>query len=365
MNDAVPSGMPGDPFDEAYYLTTYPDVRAAVDAGTYPCGREHFEMYGRAERRFPSAQFEADLLSMSDAERRARVGAVWSQDVEKDPGWYWMAHPAVRARLNRIASGRADWDSYDRLAALVRERGGRVPISRAVSLGCGFGGLERDLVRRGIITEIDAYDIAPGAIEEARRLAGDAGLSGLRYHVADLEHVDFPPGAVDVVFAHQSVHHVERLEELFATVAAMLRPGGLFHLHEFVGPTRFQWTEAQVGLVNTFLERLPPRLRALPSGEPRALQGRATVAQMIAADPSEAVRSADILPVLAKWFDIVEHRPLGGALLHLGLGGIAQNFDPDSPGDAAVLAGFFAEEDAAMRDSRVGSDFAVVTAARR
>ena len=258
-----------DAFDEDYYCAAYPDVGEAVARGFFASGREHFERHGRNERRFPSAQFEAGLLSLSDAERQARVSEVWSQDTEKDPGWYWMAHPVVRARLNHLAAGRPDHDSYERLAVLLRERGDAVPIGRAVSLGCGFGGLERDLARRGIIAEIDAYDIAPGAIVEARRLADEAGLSGLRYHVADLEHVEFAPGTVDVVFAHQSVHHVERLDELFATVSAMLRPGGLFHLHEFVGPTRFQWTDAQIELVNEFVGRLPPRLRALPSGEPR------------------------------------------------------------------------------------------------
>ena len=49
---------------------------------------------------------------------------------------------------------------------------------------------------------------------------------------------------------------------------------------------------------------------------------------MIAADPSEAVRSAEIVPLLSQYFDILEVRELGGALPHLGLADIAQNFNP-------------------------------------
>jgi len=353
-----------DAFDEAWYLETFRDVRDAVAGGAFRSGEDHYRQFGQAEGRPPSAA--ADLQRALAAGQRAdRVGAVWSVNVEEQPGWYWMAHPAVRARLNRLASDDETSDSYDRLVTILKRRGVSVPIGRAVSLGCGFGALERDLAARGIITEIDAYDIAPGAIAEAGRLAREAGLHGLRYHVADLEVEQMAHGAVDVVFAHQSVHHVERLDQLFEAVSAMLKPGGLFHLHEFVGPIRFQWTERQIDLVNRFLDSLPPRLRALPNGAPRPPQGRATIGAMIAADPSEAVRSSDILPILRQHFDIIEERPLGGALLHLGLAEIAQNFDMGNPEDREALQAFFDAEDEAMRSGWIGSDFTVVTAAKR
>jgi hypothetical protein len=61
---------------------------------------------------------------------------------------------------------------------------------------------------------------------------------------------------------------------------------------------------------------------------------------------------------------VVELRELGGALLHDGLAGIAQNFDPASPEDAARLEAFFALEDRLMAEGVVGSDFVTVTAIR-
>ena len=253
---------------------------------------------GVNEGRFPSAQAQADCHAgtglydpaapISDEERQRRVGRFWSAQ-QQSAGWIWLAHPMVRTRLNTLVSGRPDQDAYGRLAEILRDRGETIPIPRAVSLGCGFGNLERDLAQRGIIREIDAYDIAPTAIEEASRLAAEAGLDGLHYHLADLEQAAFPAGAADVVFAHSSVHHIERLEALFDTVERMLKPGGIFHIWEFVGPTRFQWTDAQIALTNDFLNALPDRLRALPSGHPRPLQSRPTIAAMIQADPSEAV----------------------------------------------------------------------------
>ena len=344
-------------FDEAFYRQANADVAAAIAAGSYASGLEHYLAHGRAEGRLPTARAEQD--------HGAKVNEVWSADTQARTdreGWYWMAHPAVRARLAVLASGDPAVDAYDHLADLLRQRGWTLPIRRSLSLGCGFGNLERDLTHRGLIGEIEAYDLAEGAIEKARELAAAAGYGNIRYHVADLEVHELPRDGFDVVFAHQSVHHVDRLEHMFARVAAALRPGGIFHLHEFVGPIRFQWTDAQIGLINSYLASLPPELRRLPSGEAKPLQGRPTIAAMIAADPSEAIRSSDIRTALAAQFKIIEERPLGGTLAHLALAGIAQNFDADRADHRAKLQELFDLEDAETRQGTIGSDFVVLTA---
>ena len=259
--------------------------------------------------------------------RREKVDEVWSSGSVRDAGTlgrYWLAHPIVQARVNTLASGRPDVDTYRRLAELLARRRRPLPIRRAISLGCGFGGLERDLVDRGLCRDIYALDLAEGAIAEARRLAEAAGFgSRIRYQVADLEGAALPPGSADAVFAHQSVHHIEALDELFLAVRRALRRRGVFHLHEFVGPTRFQWTDAQLALANGFLDSLPPRLRRTPSGVPKGRLARPTIEAMLAIDPTEAIRSAEIPAVLRRHFDVIEERRLGGALVHIALGDIA------------------------------------------
>jgi SAM-dependent methyltransferase len=363
-------------FDEIWYLGAYPDVAAAVAAGAVPSGQAHYLDFGWRELRpfcDPRLTFDGrapagDPAYADPDSRRSRVSEAWSADPEdeaEDHGWYWLAHPVVKARVNRLTSGDPALDGYDRLAQLLRERGWTLPIPRSVSLGCGFGGLERDLAARGMIAAMDAYDLSEDAIAEARRKAAALQLADIRYHVADLEKTAPPARSADVVFAHSSVHHVERLEPLFAAVRLALRPGGIFHLNEFVGPTRFQWTDTQLDLANGWLDSLPGRLRCLPSGHPKEKLQRPTVAAMIAADPSEAIRSADIREVLQQDFEVIEERQLGGALLHLALGGIAQNFDPANGEDMAFLQQLFTLEDEAMADGRIGSDFMIITAVPR
>ena len=298
--------------------------------------------------------------------RRDKVNEVWSADSVRDAGGlgrYWLAHPMVQARVNTLASGRPDVDAYGRLAEVLARRGWSLPIKRAISLGCGFGGLERDLVGRGLCCHMHALDLAEGAVAEAQRLARVEGFGDkIRYQVADLERAALPPGWAGAVFAHQSVHHIEALDELFSAVRRALRRGGAFHLHEFVGPIRFQWTEAQLALANGFLDSLPIRLRRMPSGALKGRLRRPTIEAMLALDPTEAIRSAEIPMVLRYHFDVVEELRLGGALVHIALGDIAQNFDPADPEARSALERLFALEDEAMADGRIASDFVAITA---
>lgn len=357
-------------FDEEWYLRTYADVAEALRRGDVSSGLRHFQTWGWREGREPG---DPALSFAARSERigrsgKDRVETVWSEDEDErveQTGWYWMAHPLVRERLNRLASGDPMSDAYDRLAMIVRGSGSPLPIGNALSLGCGFGALERDLVVRDIVDRIEGTDIATGAISEARRRATEAGLARITYRVADLDRERLRRDAFDVVFGHQSIHHVEALERLFEQVSAALRPNGLFHLHEFIGPTRFQWTDEQLALVNDFLSSLPEPLRRLPSGDAKPFQTRPTIDAMLAADPSESVRSAEIPAVLDRYFEIVERRDLGGAVLHLALGGIAQNFETGNPDHEKRLRDLFAVEDGAMEDGSIGSDFVTLLARPR
>ncbi len=120
---------------------------------------------------------DSQLPETAPISLQSKVNEVWSKDAEqraREQGWYWMAHPMVLARVNTRISGDPGCDAYGRLERLYRERRWALPIEQAVSLGCGFGNLERDLMGRGWVKRIAAYDLAEGAIAQARRLADGA-----------------------------------------------------------------------------------------------------------------------------------------------------------------------------------------------
>ena len=301
---------------------------------------------------------------LPEENRRKPEDAATPQPAPDVAGWYWTQHPAVRDRINLLISGNRTVDAYGHLASFLDDIDVARPLRNCATLGCGHGGLERDLVNRGLVVAIDGYDLSEAAVAEARRLAAEQGLGSIQYHVADLHAQNLPDGRFDAMFTHSSIDRVDGLEQVFANVRRALKPGGVFHLHEFVGPSRFQWTDIQLDLINGFLDTLPERLRQTPFG-PKAPVHRPPLEQMIAENPTMAARSSEIRSVLAEQFDIVEDRPFGGTLLHMGLGDIAQNFDPADPEDMAHLQRFFELEDRMVANGTIGSDFAVLTAQPR
>ena len=309
-------------------------------------------------RRFRDA-LEARRVGVAE---RAEAGPLPPPPPE---GWYWLQHPTVRARVNTLISGSPTIDGLGTFADHLAELGRPVPLGRCVVPGCGTGGLERSLVQHGLVREVDGFDRLDAAIEEARRLALADGLGTLRYRQADADLPTLPPSSYDAAFTHSFLHRVEALEALFEALHAALRPDALLRIDEFLGPSRFQWSDAQIGLANEWLAGLPEHLARLPGQAGRkALLVRPPEEPMRQAAPA-AVRSGEVRDVLSRWFELVDERPYGGTLLHPALADIAQNFDPTRPDDNGALEDLFELETDAMADGRIGSDFAILTAVRR
>ena len=74
---------------------------------------------------------------------------------------------------------------------------------------------------------------------------------------------------------------------------------------------------------------LPDWLLTTKSGSIKRNFTAPTVAQVVAVDPSEAIASSSILPLLSDYFEVVSQRPYGGSLLRLLLADVAQNFQSE------------------------------------
>lgn len=240
------------------------------------------------------------------------------------------------------------------------------PVDIALSLGCGGGALERHGLLLKIARRFKGIDVSEGALELARKLSREAGCQGLiDYETADLNALILPENAYDAVMASQSVHHIEALEHYLDQVVKTLKPGGLFIVNEFVGPNQFQWRPAQVAHAQRLLDTLPKKYRGSlrGNGEKQTINCP-TIAAMNEVDPTEAIRSDDILAEMSKRFDIVERRDFGGTLLQLVLDDIAGNFE-DNPEDRAVLQTLFDEEHRLISSGELTSDFTLVIARNR
>lgn len=228
----------------------------------------------------------------------------WDEESVAQRHSAWMGHPPIRRYLNTLIGGSEhDWP----FNWFVRFLAGR-RFHRVLSIGCGTGALERDLIRRNIADRVDAFDGSITSLAVARELARtDGGFhEQIGYFAADFNRPALPRHSYDAVFFHHSLHHVAKIEKLLRAVMHTLKPEGMLYIDEYVGPSRTWWTDERFAPVRKlFKEIVPPEVR-LVSDLPLPV---------VYEDPSEAVRSGEILEQLKIGFDIVEHRAYGGNLL--------------------------------------------------
>ena len=207
----------------------------------------------------------------------------------------------VRLYINERITGDAHLWPFDAVQRVYPKR-----YERALSIGCGTGALERDLIRRDMCGHVDAFDASVASIAIARRAAADEHvLHRIRYFVADFNEPAFPHAKYDAIFIHQALHHVGKLEKLLRAVLSALRPGGLFYLDEYVGPSRDQWSDEE-------FEPYAAQFKTFP----RALRRTDELPLPIHPDdPTEAIRSGEIEEQLRIGFDIEHFRGYGGAIL--------------------------------------------------
>jgi 2-polyprenyl-3-methyl-5-hydroxy-6-metoxy-1,4-benzoquinol methylase len=288
------------------------------------------------------------------------VADYWGQQRNKTKPISWLEHPTIRDFIHRRATGdphigTADW--FKRKYLLQ-------PAELALSLGCGFGDFDRQVIKSGIARKLHSNDISVGAIERARASAEKEGLAEhIEYSVLDLNEARLPRQTYDVILAVSSIHHVFRLEELFNQIRGSLKPGALFFLDEYIGPSRFQTSPFVTEAINRLLTILPERYREnllQKDGSTIRHYLPSTVDHFEKTDPSEAVRSGEIMSTLRMYFDVVDYLPYGGTILHMLLSGITGNFDETSDTDRCMLNMLATFEELLEQCGAVKSDFAAI-----
>lgn len=271
----------------------------------------------------------------------------------------WGGIDRVHDNHNYLVTGRRDhyWIAYMRDRYFKNGFAGDT-----LSLGCGEGHVDRTIHKNGFrFRSFTGNDISPASVQKAQELADAIPLSPkTHYYVADLNTHELPKNAYDFVFYFHSLHHIENVEFAVEQCAKTLRPGGLLMVNEFVGPSRMQWTAKQVEMADKLLNMLPVDLRYDLQQNGNVLKTKSltpTVEDMIAGDPSEAARSADIDRVLKEHFEIIEEKNWGGTLNYLIFENIAGNFDPKNPWHECIVELLIEHENQMIQNKVLPSDF--------
>lgn len=181
-----------------------------------------------------------------------------------------------------------------------------------LSLCCGTGNLERELLKFSNIKLIDAFDISEESLIVAKeKIRNHPNKDIVHYQTANLNNHSFTLEKYDLVLAQECVHHIQNLETLYENVARSMKPKGMFLQFEYVGPNRFQFEDYIISIVNSILRLLPQKLRAK---EPYK---KTTLFDIIQADPSEAVRATDIIPLTQHYFKNTQIYYHSGTFMHI------------------------------------------------
>jgi SAM-dependent methyltransferase len=261
---------------------------------------------------------------------------------------YWNELPLVQNYMNTHATGRPDVRWWQHLGAWR----GR-PFRRALSLNCGNGWVERDLVSYGIAETAIGIDVSDTFLEQADAAARSHGLP-IDYRKVDINTFDFDLDGVDLVVNHAAAHHIAFIDRAFRQLAAMLGDGGVFVSYDYVGPHRNLYPVANWVAMHETNERLDPQFR-------QHLR-HSHVPTMIALDPTEAIHSELIMPTMRRYFDLPHEAYLGGGVAYEILSRNAAFHDPERDVTAETLA--VLDADAAFRavDPTTNSLFAYVIA---
>ena len=305
----------------------------------------------------------ADWGGTASAARKAREQ--WNPEAfpSEMSDFFWTRSRVVREYLHEMASGdpRCDWVTW------MTHRYAVTSGLSVLVLGCGDGWLERALAGNGRVRSAVGVDFSPEAVARASEATARAGLDDkVRHQVVDLDREAFPGGPYDLVFAHDVIHHLRDLDRFFDRASNELAPGGVLLFCEYVGPDRFQYDRKRREIVDEFLRALPEKYRRLPRTGGVATEGvRTDAGELARRDPSEAVRSSEILPAVRRRMRVLEEIPYGGSILNPLLHEIIANFEDGNEADEAILRQLCASEKVLIQTGAIPSDYVIVAATKR
>lgn len=313
----------------------------------------------------------------------------WSKVDPSDSEKGFYCFPPIRSHsckliFNEFDASRRDWCEYWTVEKYLKDK---IPFENALSICCGFGQIERILAKLGVAKKITGTDIAPGAIEGARKKADEENLTNIEYRVEDINKVKIAENTYDLIWANGALHHIKDLEVVIPALYKGLKPGGYLISNEYVGPNYQQIGKRQEEIINAVKHILPDNLRKkgkkyIENHSNKSLKtkfkkfikriinkyiaridiyeklySKTSVETFLKLDPSECVNSSNIIPVLKKTFTEVDVRYYGGSILLYALDeDFFINFRQDNPAHRKLLEMLFNMEDTLIDTGEIPND---------
>lgn len=124
------------------------------------------------------------------------------------------------AQLGRSVNGLDGAPEWPAIRRILPELRGK----KVLDLGCGYGWFCRSAREQGAASVL-GVDLSEKMLNRAREMTQDAGIE---YRQQDLARLQLPAAGYDLAYSSLTLHYIEDLAGLFATVHRALVSGGQF-----------------------------------------------------------------------------------------------------------------------------------------
>lgn len=255
---------------------------------------------------------------------------------------WWLlpqAHNMLHTRLNIGALQHYMELAYINAANLCGYKNLRI-----LSVGCGSGAQEFLWAHLLPKCTIDAIDITPKNIAAATKLAATNGYKNINFMVSSWEAINTNK-KYDIVLFHSSLHHLANMAGVFNKIKVHLNSFGVLVLHDYVGAAKHQFTQTQLQIANQLLQATPKHLRKIFKTPFYKIKvGKPGLLRMYLNDPSEAIESHKIRPLLKQYTTPIFQQELGANVFVPYLKEIAHNFVTETDENTSILEQVFVAE---------------------
>ena len=251
---------------------------------------------------------------------------------------YWNDLEIVVKYKNKLATGNENVSWVGDILTRFNEY---LPFDDVLIVGCGNGWLERQLYDLGIGKHFDAFDMSEKYINEAKELKQSRAID---YFLDDINSMSkIEDEKYDAVFNFAVLHHAEEVDNALKKLARCLKTNGLMFNEEYVGPARNQYSDQHLKHMLEVMSDLPEKFRTKVKFLRPPLEN-------FRVEPSEAIHSDLILPLIPKYFDIVYQRNLNGGIAYQILHNNIQEFEDDSNTESVKWLEYLLKQDVVYTD---------------
>ena len=217
---------------------------------------------------------------------------------------YWNDLEVVGKYKNKLATGNENVHWIGDILNRFKEY---LPFDDVLVVGCGNGWLERQLYDLGIGKHFDAFDMSEKYVNEAKELKQSRAID---YFLDDINSMSkIEDEKYDAVFNFAVLHHAAEVDNALKKLAKCLKTNGLMFNEEYVGPARNQYSDEHLNLMMEVMSDLPEKYRTKVKSLRPPLEN-------FRVEPSEAIHSDLILPLIPKYFDVIYQRNLNGGIAY-------------------------------------------------